>query len=166
MGVSIMKIFATDILLNIMAVTSNTVPRTRKGNAELSLMHVPMTVLILQAHFKVRECALMMCMVLGAISDDIITGTTDHISHSMKVQANSVCIHYISLLRDMSDYDRDSDDNSDLEHTIEYGSKMYPPPMLPPSPSPLPQLSHHHDLCQSLSCKIGSSKIIRHDLPS
>src|SRR5882724_4988804 len=123
-------------------------------------MHVPMTTLIVQAHFKVRECALMMCMVLGGISDDIITGTTDHISHSMKVQVNSVCICYISLLRDMSNYNRDSNNNSDLEHTSEYGSKM--PPTSPPSPSLLPQLSLHHALCQSLSCKIGSNKILRH----
>src|SRR5882724_7691950 len=97
-------------------------------------MHVPMTALIMQVHFKVRECALMMCMVFGGISDDILTGTTNYISHSTKVQANSVCICYISLLRDMSDYDGDIDDNSDLEHTSEYGSKMYPPPVSPPSP--------------------------------
>ena len=129
-------------------------------------MHVPMTMLIVQAHFKVRVCALMMCMVLGGISDDIITGATNHISHSTKVWANSVCIHYISLLRDMSDYDGDSDDDSDLEHTSEYGSKMYPPPVSPPSPSLPPWLSLRRDLCQSLSCKIGSSKILRHDLPS
>src|SRR5882724_4446465 len=129
-------------------------------------MHVPMTTLIVQAHFKVRECALMMCIVLGGISDNIITGATDHISHSVKVRVNSVCTHYISLLRDMSNYDRDSNDDSDLEHTSEYSSKMYPPPASPPSPSPLPQLSLHHDLCQSLSCKIGSSKILRCDLLS
>src|SRR5882724_357730 len=106
-------------------------------------MHVPMTALIVQVHFKVRECALMMCMVLGGISDNIITGATDHISHSMKVQVNSVCIHYISLLRDMSDYNGDSDDDSDSEHTSEYGSKMYPPPASPPSPLLPPQLSLH-----------------------
>ena len=129
-------------------------------------MHVPMTALIMQVHFKVRECALMMCMVLGGISDDIITGTTNHISHSAKVQANSVCICYISLLRDVSDYDGDSDNNLDSEHTSEYGSKMYPPPTSPSSPSLLPWLSLHRDLCQSLSCKIGSSKILRCDLLS
>src|SRR5882724_4696850 len=129
-------------------------------------IHVPMTALIMQVHFKVRECALMMCMVLGGISDDIITGTTNHISHSAKVQANSVCICYISLLRDMSNYNGDSDDDLDLEHTSEYSSKMYPPPTSPPSPSPLPWLSLHNDLFQSLSCKIGSSKILRRDLPS
>src|SRR5882724_11616987 len=128
-------------------------------------MHVPMTTLIMQAHFKVRECALMMCVVLGGISDDIIRGTTDHISHSAKVWENSVCICYISLLRDVSNYDRDSDDDSDSEHTSEYGSKMYPPPMSPPSPLLLPQLSLCCDLCQSLSCKIGSSKILRCNLP-
>src|SRR5882724_6043027 len=128
-------------------------------------MHVPMTALIVQAHFKVRECALMMCMVLGGISDDIITGATNYISHSAKVRANSVCIRYISLLRDMSDYDGDSNNDLDSEHTSEYSSKMYPPPASPPSPSLLPWLSLHHDLCQSLSCKIGSSKILRCDLP-
>src|SRR5882724_12035013 len=127
-------------------------------------MHVPMTVLIVQAHFKVRECALMMCMVLGGISDDIITGATNYISHSAKVQVNSVCICYISLLRDVSDYNGDSDDNSDSEHTSEYGSKMYPPPASPPSPSLPPRLSLCCNLCQSLSCKICSSKILRCDL--
>jgi len=75
-----------------------------------------MTTVIMQAHFKVRECALMMWMVLGGITDDIIKGTTDHISHSMKVWANSVCIHYISLLRDVSNYNGDSNDDSDLEY--------------------------------------------------
>src|SRR5882724_11439024 len=128
-------------------------------------MHVPMTVLIMQAHFKVRECALMMCMVLGGISDNIITGATDYISHSMKVWVNSVCIHYISLLRDVSNYDGDSNDNSDLEHTSEYGSKMYPPPTSPPSLSLLPWLSLFRNLCQSLST-ISSSKMLRHGLPS
>src|SRR5882724_6284492 len=125
-----------------------------------------MTALIVEVHLKVRECALMMCMELGGIYDDIITGTTDHISHSAKVWVNSVCIHYISLLRDVSDYKRDSNDDSDSEHTSEYRSKMYPPPLSPPSPSPLPQLSVCRDLCQSLSCKIGSTKILRRDLPS
>ena len=107
-----------------------------------------------------------MSMVLGGIYYDIITGATDHISHSAKVQVNSVCICYISLLRDVSDYNRDSDDDLDSEHTSEYSSKMYPLPMSPPSPSPLPWLSLHYDLFQSLSCKIGSSKILRRDLPS
>src|SRR5882724_4982821 len=127
-----------------------------------------MTTLIMQVHFKVRECVLMMCMVLVGISDDIITGTTHHISHSAKVRVkkNSVCICYISLLSDMSDYDGDSHNDSDSEHTSEYGSKMYPPPASPPSPSPPPQLSLRRDLCQSLNCKIGSSKILRRDLPS
>src|SRR5882724_1488807 len=129
-------------------------------------MHVPMTTVIMQAHFKVRECALMMWMVLGGITDDIIKGTTNHISHSMKVWANSVCIHYISLLRDVSDYNRDSHHDLDSEHTSEYGPKMYPPPTSPPSPSLLPWLSLHRDLCQSLSCKIRSSKILRCNLPS
>ena len=99
------------------------------------------TTLIAQVHFKVREHALMMCMVLGGISDDVITGTTIHISHSAKVWANSVFIHYISLLRDVSNYDGDSDNDSDSEHTSEYGSKMYPPPMSPPSPLLPPWLS-------------------------
>src|SRR5882724_6356367 len=125
-----------------------------------------MTTLIMQAHFKVRECALMMCMVLGGISDDIITGATDYISHRVKVRANSVCICYISFLRDVSNYDGDSDNNSDSEHTSEYSSKMYPPPTSPPSPSLPPWLSLRRDLCQSLSCKIGSSKILRRDLLS
>src|SRR5882724_2734797 len=123
-------------------------------------MHVSMTALVMQVHFKVRECALMMCMVLGGISDDIIPGTAHHISHSVKVWENSVCIHYISLLRDMSDYNGDSNNDSDSEHATEYGSKMYPPPTSPPSPSLPPQLSLHCDLCQSLSCKIGSTKIL------
>src|SRR5882672_3153126 len=110
------------MLLSMTALASNTVARTRQDNAELSLTDVPMTALIVQVYFKVRECALMMCMVLGGIFDDIITGASDNISHSPKVWANSVYIHYISLLRDVSDYDGDSDNDSDSEHT-RYGSK-------------------------------------------
>ena len=124
MGVSITKNFATDTLLSMTALASNTVARTRQDNAELSLTDVPMTALIVQAYFKVRECALMMCMVLGGIFDDIITGASDDIGHSPKVRANSVYIRYISLLRDVSDYDGDSDDDSDSEHT-RYGSKGF-----------------------------------------
>ena len=85
-----MKKFATDTLLSIMALTSNTMARKRQENVELSLMDVPMTAWIVQAHFKVRECTLMMYKVLGGIFDDIITDTTDDISHSPKVRANSV----------------------------------------------------------------------------
>src|SRR5882724_10554430 len=103
-------------------------------------MHIPLTALIMQVYFKVRECALTMCMVLGGISDDIITGTTDHISHSAKVWANSVCIHYISLIRDISNYNGDSDNDLDSEHTSESGSKMYPPTTSPPSQLLPPQL--------------------------
>ena len=39
------------------------------------------------------------------------------LGHSPKVQTNSVCIHYISLLRGMSNYDKGSNDDLDLEHT-------------------------------------------------
>src|SRR5882672_10984166 len=105
------------MLLSMTALASNTVARTRQDNAELSLTDVPMTALIVQAYFKVRECTLMMCMVLGGIFDDIITGTSDNLSHSLKVWANSVYIRYIPLLRDVSDYDRDSDNDLDSEHT-------------------------------------------------
>jgi len=61
---------------------------------------------------------------------------------------------------------RDSNNDLDLEHTSQYSSKMYPPPISPPSPSLPPWLSLHHDLCQSLSCKISINKILRCDPPS
>ena len=70
------------MLLSITALASNTMARTRQDDVELSLLDVPMTTLIVQVHFKVRVCALMMYMVLVGIFDDI--------SHSLKVWENSV----------------------------------------------------------------------------
>ena len=97
MSVSITKKFTTDILLSITALAPNTMARTRQDNVKLSLMDVPKMELIMQAHFKVRECALMMCMVLGSIFDNMITDTADDISHSTKVQMISLAAELIKM---------------------------------------------------------------------